>query len=63
MAKSQKKAKAVTNVKSCSIKLLPKSNWNSAAAKTVEINPANAPALHQLRAMAPGAIISPAHLT
>ena len=47
---------------SCSIKFLPESQWIEAAKKAVEINPSNAPALHQLRAAAPGAVIEPAHL-
>ena len=60
--KNKKSGKSVLPVKSCSIKLLPKEQWISAAARAVEIYPGNAPATQQLRQMAPGAVIPPEHI-
>jgi hypothetical protein len=63
MATRKKKAtKPVMEVKSCSIKLLPRELWIKAAAKAVEVNRINAPATQQLRQMAPGAVIPPEHI-
>ena len=47
---------------SCTIKMLPESEWTSAASRAVEINPTNAPAVTALRAASPGAVIQPQHL-
>lgn len=46
----------------CSIKSLPKDGWTAAANKAVAINPANAPAVFALRAVAPDTVIPPMHL-
>ncbi|MDP1774858.1 MAG: hemopexin repeat-containing protein [Methylobacter sp.] len=47
----------------CTIKTLPQESQDLAASKAVEFNPANAPALHALKASMPGAVIQPQHLT
>lgn len=47
---------------SCTIKMLPESEWTSAASRAVEINPTNAPAVTVLMAASPGAVIQPQHL-
>lgn len=47
---------------SCTIKMLPESEWTSAASRAVEINPTNAPAVTALRAASPDAVIQPQHL-
>lgn len=47
---------------SCTIKMLPESEWTSAASRAVEINPTNAPAVTALMAASPGAVIQPQHL-
>src|ERR1700712_5441854 len=49
-------------VKSCSIKLLPTELWHSAAQKAVEVNPANAPALHQFRHAFPDVVLPVAYI-
>ena len=49
-------------VKPCSIKLLPKDKWISAATRAVEINHYNAPAVQQLRQALPDSVISPFHI-
>ncbi|MEO5890774.1 MAG: hypothetical protein ABIQ31_11000 [Ferruginibacter sp.] len=49
-------------IKTCSIKLLPKEKWIPAAANAVKINANNAPALSQLRQAAPEVVIRPEHL-
>ncbi len=46
----------------CAIKVLPKELWIGAASSAAGINPANAPALQALRAIAPTADIAPEHL-
>jgi hypothetical protein len=46
----------------CRIKILPSHFHIAAAAKAIEINPANAPATHMLRLAAPNVVISPEHL-
>lgn len=46
----------------CTIKLLPEEQWIAAAEKAIEINPANAPAVHMLRLAVPAATISPEKL-
>lgn len=53
---------ASVEVKPCSIKLLPPAHWIPAAAKAIQINSNNAPAIHQLRQALPGVIIAPEHL-
>src|SRR4029077_8586087 len=57
----RKGEKAMSDV-SCTIKMLPESEWTSAASRAVEINPTNAPAVTALRAASPGAVIQPQHL-
>jgi len=47
---------------SCTIKTLPQDQWAAAAQKAIEINPANAPALHALHEAAPDVVIQPEHL-
>jgi hypothetical protein len=47
---------------SCTIKMLPQDQWAAAAQRAIEINPANAPALHALQAAAPDVVIQPEHL-
>ena len=59
MAKKKNTKEAIV-VKSCSIKSLPQEHWIKAAEKARAINPANAPAVHQLNRMVPGAVIPPA---
>ncbi|MDB5010280.1 MAG: hypothetical protein JWQ06_1069, partial [Mucilaginibacter sp.] len=49
-------------VKTCTIRVLPKELWASAAEKAIQINPANAPAINQLRMAMPDAAIEPDHL-
>ena len=46
----------------CRIKVLPSDLHIIAAAKAIEINPANAPATHMLRLVAPDVVIPPQHL-
>ncbi len=46
----------------CTIKVLPEDQWITAAAKAIEINPTNAPAVHLLRLAAPDAVIPPEYL-
>src|SRR4029077_4112219 len=46
----------------CSIKLLPKNLWVSAAAKAAGVNPANAPAMFMLTQAVPGEVLPPEHL-
>ena len=46
----------------CCIKQLPKEQWVAAAAKAIEINPNNAPALHLLKLAMPDAVLQPEHL-
>jgi len=48
--------------KPCSIKLLPREKWASAAQKAIEINPANATAAHMLTTAIPEAKIPHEHL-
>jgi Astacin (Peptidase family M12A) len=60
--KNKKAGKPTLQVKSCSIKLLPKTLWIKSAARAVQIHPGNAPAIQQLRQMAPGAVIPPLHI-
>jgi hypothetical protein len=50
-------------VKTCTIKLLPKELWASAAEIAIKINPANAPAVHQLRQAMPGVKLEPDQLS
>ena len=52
----------MSNSINCTIKVLTPDLHITAAAKAVEINPANAPAMHMLRSAAPGVIIPPEHL-
>src|SRR5437867_2003990 len=47
---------------SCTIKRLPENQWEHAANTAIELNPANAPAVHALRAAAPNVVIQPQHL-
>jgi Astacin (Peptidase family M12A) len=49
--------------KPCFIKLLPSEKWHDAAQKAISINPANAPAVHQLLQAAPDANISAEYLS
>lgn len=51
-----------TDVKICSVKLLPANQWIAAAEKASRINPVNAPASYMLRQAAPTAILPPEHL-
>jgi Astacin (Peptidase family M12A) len=60
--KNKKAVKPLLTVKSCSIKLLPQELWISAAAKAVEVNRGNAPAIQQFKQMAPGAVMPPEHI-
>ncbi len=55
-------AKQTAEIKPCSIKVLPKELWASAAQKAIAINPANAPAMEQLKAAMPGTEIEPEQL-
>jgi Astacin (Peptidase family M12A) len=48
-------------IETCTIKLLPSEQWIPAAAQAVELNPANALALHTLRQALPD-VIPPEHL-
>ena len=52
----------LTAYKPCSIKLLPAEKWIDAANGAIAINPANAPALPQLRQALPGTVLPPEHL-
>ncbi len=63
MAPKKTAASAATPYRSCTIKQLPQEHWEKAAATAAKINPANAPALHQLRQAFPKAAIKPAHLS
>ncbi|CAM1502198.1 Fc.00g041820.m01.CDS01 [Cosmosporella sp. VM-42] len=49
-------------VKSCTIKLLPKEKWAAAAARAAAENPANAPMVQMLHRGVAANVISPAHL-
>jgi hypothetical protein len=60
--KNKKASKTILPVKSCSIKLLPQEQWIKAAATAVQVNRANAPAIQQLKQMAPGTVIPPEHI-
>jgi hypothetical protein len=51
-----------SDIKTCSIKLLPKGQWISAAQNASRINPVNAPAVFTLRQAAASAVIKPEHL-
>jgi hypothetical protein len=46
-------------VKPCTIRILPKELWASAAETAIKINPANAPAVHQLKMAMPDTVIEP----
>jgi hypothetical protein len=54
--------KGTADIKTCTIKVLPQELWASAAEMAVKINPANAPAISQLMAALPNAVIPPEHL-
>jgi hypothetical protein len=53
---------SLLKIKPCTIKLLPQGHWIPAASTAVKINPANAPALFQLRQAMPSVVIPPEHL-
>src|ERR1700682_3257771 len=46
----------------CTIKTLQQNEWATAAAKAIQINPANAPPVDALRAALPDTVIQPDHL-
>ncbi len=48
--------------KPCSVKMLPEALWIKAAAHAVDINPINAPAVHQLKRGMQGLVLPPLHL-
>jgi hypothetical protein len=59
----KKKVKVHDNdVIPCFIKQLPEEHWVSAASTAVQINPANAPGLHQFRQAFPEGVIPPEHI-
>jgi len=47
----------------CTLKTLHQNEWDKAARKASEINPANAPNVQALTAAMPGTVIEPAHLS
>lgn len=55
-------AELTEEVKPCSVKVLPKELWASAAEMAIKINPVNAPAVHQLKAAMPDAKLEPDQL-
>src|SRR4051812_34482612 len=46
----------------CTIKLLPEIAWQAAAARSIEINPQNAPAANMLREASADDVVTPMHL-
>lgn len=52
----------LTTIETCTIKLLPREQWISAAKQASAINPANAASFHMLQQAFPQAIIPPEHL-
>jgi len=59
---TKKKSNLIIPVKSCTIKILPSSLWMKAAAKAVEVNPINAPAVQQFKRLLPSAVLPPQHI-
>src|SRR2546423_14085085 len=54
--------KKTADITPCTIKVLPQDLWASAVDTAVKINPASAPAISQLMAAVPDAVIPPEHL-
>src|SRR5579859_5681089 len=58
----KKKITPIIPVKTCTIKTLPDHLWLKAAARAVELNPANEPAIQQFKQLLPGTILPPLHI-